>query len=100
MPEELVAMCLTNRGVAFVELGKTKEALHSYDRAIDVRPSYPLALYNKASLLEKSGSFRKAMQAWEVYIQVAERDFREHNSQSLTTAREHLARLCSIFPSH
>jgi WD40 repeat protein/serine/threonine protein kinase len=51
----LLAASLNNKGVSFVDLKKTEEALSAFSEALRVDPSYPEAVYNQALLLWKKG---------------------------------------------
>jgi tetratricopeptide (TPR) repeat protein len=91
IPEEMVAMCLTNRGTALTRLGAVNEAISSFDRSISVRPSYVMAYYGKAWVLEWDERVGPAINAWETYLQAAGNLASER--EAIAYAREHLSHL-------
>jgi tetratricopeptide (TPR) repeat protein len=46
---------LTNKGVCFYNLGKVKEAMDCYDKALAINPDDRIVLQNKINILEKFG---------------------------------------------
>jgi len=91
IPGQMIAMCLTNLGTAYTRLGLVDEALLSFDRSIEVHPSFLMALYNKAWLLENANRDQEAIEAWESYLQLAQTKSSEQDS--ITEAQRHLSSL-------
>jgi tetratricopeptide (TPR) repeat protein len=54
-----------NRGLALFELGDVATALDSLDKAIDIRPAYFEALFNKGTILEAAGRTEEAQKVFE-----------------------------------
>lgn len=88
IPEMMVAMCLTNLGSAYVKLEMLDKALSTFERALSVHPSFLLAKYNRAWLLENMQRNSEAIQAWESYLADAKQDLREQ--ESIAEAKRHL----------
>lgn len=91
IPGQMMAMCLTNLGIAYTRRGLVAEAIEAFDRSLEVHPSFLMALYNKAWLLEKANRTAEAIDTWEAYLKSARTDFRERDS--IPEAERHLS-LC------
>ncbi len=91
IPTEMVSMCLTNLGTAYTRLGLVDEALRAFNRSLEIRPTFLMALYNKASLLDNANRIEEAIEAWESYLQLAQTNSRERDS--IPEAQRHLSLL-------
>ena len=80
IPGQMIAMCLTNLGTAYTRLRLIDEALSSFNRSIEVHPSFLMAIYNKAWLLENIKRVREAIEAWELYLRLAQTSREERDS--------------------
>ena len=67
---EQVARALFNKGVTLGELGKYEEALRAFDKAIELKPDYPLAWYNKGLTLGELGKYEEALRAYDKAIEL------------------------------
>ena len=59
------AVCYSNRGNIFLELGRHEEALQSYDYAISLDPHYAEVYSNKGNALQRLERFEEALQSYE-----------------------------------
>ncbi len=51
----------TKRGTMYSKKGNYQEAIKSYDKAIEVNPSYPVAYYNRSVAYTKTGQYERAI---------------------------------------
>ena len=93
IPSEMMAMCLTNLGIAYTRKESVVEAIAAFDRSIEIHPSFLMALYNKAWLLEKVGRIVEAIDTWGTYLKLARADSKEQDS--IPEAERHLS-LCKV----
>ena len=56
--------------LALVESGKTEEALASYDKAIQLKPDYANALYNRGNVQRDLGQFGEALESYNEAIRL------------------------------
>jgi len=91
IPKQMVAMCLTNLGTAYTRLDMADDALRVLERSLAIAPSFLMAQYNRAWLLERVQRNSEAIQAWESYLASARHDPREH--ASIPEAERHMSRL-------
>ncbi|MBI3423586.1 MAG: tetratricopeptide repeat protein [Acidobacteria bacterium] len=59
--------CLAN---AYLELGRTDEAIAEYERILKINPHYPLAQYHLGQAYERKGERAQARAAYERFLQV------------------------------
>jgi tetratricopeptide (TPR) repeat protein len=93
IPSQMMAMCLTNLGIAYTRQGLVVEEIAVFDRSIEIHPSFLMALYNKARLLEKVGRIAEAIGTWGTYLKLARTHSREQDS--IPKAERHLS-LCKV----
>jgi tetratricopeptide (TPR) repeat protein len=77
--------CLAN---AYLEMGRSDEAISEYERILRLNPNYPLAHYHLAQAYEQKGEREKARAAYERFLEIwkdADLDIPE-----VTAARERL----------
>jgi tetratricopeptide (TPR) repeat protein len=67
------------------------EEITAYEKALEIRPEYPQALFNLAYAYEEKGLKPKAVATWETYVKIAAKLPTEQ--EYLVTAREQLGRL-------
>lgn len=59
----------TEMGIAATEQGRFEEAYDFFQRALEIDPSYPPALYNMGNTLAKEGRYEAAIKAYQKAIQ-------------------------------
>ncbi|HZS06075.1 MAG TPA: tetratricopeptide repeat protein [Blastocatellia bacterium] len=59
--------CLAN---AYLELGRTDEAVAEYERILRLNPNYPLAQYHLGQAYERKGERDRAQAAYERFLQI------------------------------
>ena len=52
------------KGLELDDIGKSREAIECYDKALEINPKHSDAWYNKAQLLEDNGKFNEAIQCY------------------------------------
>ena len=56
---------MNSRGIAYLELGRFEESLASYDRAVEIAPSFAEAYFNRGIVLRDG--FNRSREAIESY---------------------------------
>jgi tetratricopeptide (TPR) repeat protein len=59
--------CLAN---AYLQLGRTDEAIAEYERILRLNPNYPLAHYHLAQAYERKGEKEQARRYYEQFLQI------------------------------
>lgn len=59
-----------NRGLITAQREDSTAALAAFERALQIRPDYATAAYNRADLLHRLGRRDQAIQAWQNYLQL------------------------------
>lgn len=60
-PKELLPLALTNRGTAYANKKMTSEALADLSRAVELKPDYTAAYYNRARILAMQNKHAEAI---------------------------------------
>jgi len=58
------------RGNTFLDQNNYNEAIQAYDEAINLKPDYPEAYYNKANAFEKQNKYEDAIQTYDKAIEI------------------------------
>lgn len=66
-------------GITLQELGRIDEALLSYDRALQLRPDFPLAAFHRALARLLAGDFGKGWEDYELRLRSEDRPARPHS---------------------
>lgn len=77
---------LNNLGHIYKELGDRQKAIATIERAVGIRPNYPLARFNLAELYEKVNR-RRAISEYETYLALAEGVFEEAKREVIAQER-------------
>jgi tetratricopeptide (TPR) repeat protein len=64
------ALAWNNKGTALYNLGKHKEAMEYYDKALEIDPKNAMALSNKGSALYKLGKHNEAMEYFDKALEI------------------------------
>jgi predicted O-linked N-acetylglucosamine transferase (SPINDLY family) len=66
------------------ELGRAEEAIESYDRALELRPQYPAALYNRGLALHRLKRFTDALASYDSALEIKPDYFEVYNNRGNT----------------
>lgn len=91
------AATLEQMAVAYTHIGLPDDAIRSYQRALEMRPTSPSAHYGLAFLLLKAGHAEAAVVHLEAFLQRAKPDREE--PRQIAHARRTLARVAGHTPS-
>jgi tetratricopeptide (TPR) repeat protein len=61
---------LYNKGSALNNLGKYKEAIEYYDKALEIDPKFALTLYNKGNALYHLGKYNEAIECYDKALEI------------------------------
>lgn len=59
-----------NHGLCLAQLGRLNEAVDAYQKAIELKPSYPAALSNLANLRRDMGQFHEALEGYAAALSI------------------------------
>lgn len=71
LPDDRKATILNDRGVAYVRLGKTREAIEDFNRAVELFPEYAATYNNRGNLLLALGLPNEAMKDFDRALALA-----------------------------
>lgn len=71
MPDDRRATLLNDRAVAYVRLGKTREAIDDYNKAVTLFPEYAAVYNNRGNLLMALGLYDEALKDFDRAIALA-----------------------------
>jgi tetratricopeptide (TPR) repeat protein len=69
------------------ELGRATHAVRDLTLALDVRPNWPTALFNRGLAHETTGNYRAAMDDLTAYLSLGEKKWRGHATRQLALLR-------------
>jgi len=64
------AQTLITKGNDFLGQGKYEEAIKCYDKAIEIKPDYALAWYNKGYTLRRQGKSEEVLKCYDRAIKI------------------------------
>ncbi len=72
-----------NRGDAYLELGKTRQAIDDYNRAIMLHPRYVMAFYRRADAYNILGNQKQALRDYNEAISLGDNNIYTYHSRGL-----------------
>jgi tetratricopeptide (TPR) repeat protein len=81
---EQVAKAYHNRGVAYLDLGKTPKAIDDLSKAITLSPNFARPYYARGNAYYQLDQYERALRDYDKYVSLAPKDAKGYASRGLT----------------